>query len=56
MYSDPILGLSQETVGPYEFFLRLAGENMVAPKYGDHNIQMFFNELAKQSRHASARR
>ena len=50
------LCLSQETFGPYEFFLRLAGENMVAPKYGDHNIKAYFNELAKQSRHASARR
>lgn len=50
------LCLSQETFGPYEFFLRLANEDMVAPKYGEHDIKTFFNELAKQDRYISVPR
>lgn len=36
--------LSESSFGPYEFFLTFAAVEMVAPKYGSHQLEAFFAE------------
>lgn len=42
------LFLSKLAFGPVEFFMTVMAEEMIAPKYGNHTLSQYFNDLSNK--------
>ena len=42
------LFLSKSAFGPIEFFMTVMAEDMIAPKYGNHTLSQYFNEISNK--------